>query len=204
MTDRPNCIFCKIARGEIPSKKIYEDEEVMAFHDIRPQAPVHFLIIPKAHMPTLYDARGCAPPALGKMLALAGELARKAGATDGFRTIINTGRVGHQEVYHLHMHVLGGPEPLGPMLQSRREHRRREYGFAQHLALADRPGDRDADLRHQEAAQHGRGPRRRGARLQGRHARRRRQGGRRGMPPAPQVTGKTVEGEVKGKTEHKA
>ena len=118
MTD-PNCIFCKIARGQIPAKKIYDDDEVMAFHDIRPQAPVHFLLVPKAHIPTLYDAQPAHQAALGKLLGLAGRLAREAGATDGFRSIINTGRVGHQEVYHVHMHVLGGPEPLGPMLSRR-------------------------------------------------------------------------------------
>jgi histidine triad (HIT) family protein len=115
----PNCIFCKIARGQIPAKKIYDDDEVMAFHDIRPQAPVHFLLVPKAHIPTLYDAQPAHQAALGKLLGLAGRLAREAGATDGFRSIINTGRVGHQEVYHVHMHVLGGPEPLGPMLSRR-------------------------------------------------------------------------------------
>ena len=119
MTD-PNCIFCKIVRGEIPAKKLYEDEHVLAFHDVRPQAPVHFLLIPKEHVATLYDAGMPQHQALGRMLALAGELARKAGAEDGFRSIINTGRVGHQEVYHVHMHVLGGPEPLGPMLQRKR------------------------------------------------------------------------------------
>ena len=119
MTD-PDCIFCKIARGEIPAKKIYDDDEMMAFHDIRPQAPVHFLIVPKAHVATLYDAQMSHVPALGKMLALSGRLAREAGAAEGFRTIVNTGRVGHQEVYHVHMHVLGGPEPLGPMLQRKK------------------------------------------------------------------------------------
>ena len=115
----PNCVFCKIARGQIPAKKIYDDDEVMAFHDIRPQAPVHFLLVPKAHIATLYDATPAHQAALGKLLGLAGKLAREAGATDGFRAIINNGRVGHQEVYHLHMHVLGGPEPLGPMLSRR-------------------------------------------------------------------------------------
>ena len=115
----PSCIFCKIVRGEIPAKKIYDDAEVMAFHDIRPVAPVHFLLIPKAHVATLYDADMSHVPALGKMLALAGKLAREAGALDGFRTIINNGRVGHQEVYHVHMHVIGGPDPLGPMIVRR-------------------------------------------------------------------------------------
>jgi histidine triad (HIT) family protein len=116
----PNCIFCKIVRGEIPAQKIYDDAEVMAFHDIRPQAPVHLLIVPKAHIATLYEAEAAHQSALGKMLAIAGRLAREAGAADGFRTIINNGRVAHQEVYHVHMHVLAGPEPLGPMLQRKR------------------------------------------------------------------------------------
>jgi histidine triad (HIT) family protein len=115
-----NCIFCRIVRGEIASKKVYEDEDVFAFHDARPQAPVHFLIVPKAHVPTLYDAGMAQHRAYGKMLALAGELARKEGAAEGFRCIINTGRVGHQEVYHVHMHVLGGPDLLGPMLLRRK------------------------------------------------------------------------------------
>ena len=118
MTD-PNCVFCKIARGLIPANKIYDDDEVMAFHDIRPQAPVHFLLVPKGHIATLYDAQPAHQAALGKMLTLAGRLAREAGATDGFRAIVNNGRVGHQEVYHVHMHVLGGPDPLGPMLSRR-------------------------------------------------------------------------------------
>jgi len=116
----PNCIFCKIARGEIPSKKAYEDEDIFAFHDIRPQAPVHLLVIPKEHVATMYDAGMAQHRPLGKMLAMAGELARKEGAADGFRIILNTGRVGHQEVYHVHMHILGGPEPLGPMLSRKR------------------------------------------------------------------------------------
>jgi histidine triad (HIT) family protein len=119
MTD-PNCLFCRIVRGEIPANKVYEDEDVLAFHDIRPAAPVHFLLIPKAHVPTLYEAGMAQHQALGKMLALAGELARKEGAADGFRCIVNTGRVGHQEVYHVHMHVIGGPHPLGPMILRQR------------------------------------------------------------------------------------
>ena len=119
MTTDPNCVFCKIVAGAIPSKKLHEDEDVLAFHDVRPQAPVHFLIIPKAHVPTLYEGGMAHHTAFGKMLALAGDLARKAGATEGFRTIVNTGGVGHQEVYHVHMHVLGGPDPLGPMLLRR-------------------------------------------------------------------------------------
>jgi len=120
MTSDPDCLFCRIVRGEIPSKKVHEDEDVFAFHDVRPQAPVHFLIVPKEHVATLYDAGMAQHRALGKMLALAGELARKEGAIDGFRTIINTGRAAHQEVYHVHMHVIGGPESLGPMISKRK------------------------------------------------------------------------------------
>ena len=115
-----DCLFCKIVRGEVPSSKVYEDEDIFAFHDVRPQAPVHFLIVPKEHVATLYDAGMAQHRALGKMLALVGELARQEGATEGFRTLINTGRVGHQEVYHVHMHVVGGPEPLGPMILKRK------------------------------------------------------------------------------------
>ena len=116
MSHDPACLFCKIVRGEIPSKKVYEDDEIFAFHDIRPVRPVHFLMVPKAHVATLYDITEAHVPALGRMLAKAGKLARSEGATDGFRTIINCGRVGHQEVYHVHMHVIGGPDPVGPMI----------------------------------------------------------------------------------------
>ena len=111
-----DCIFCKIARGEIPSKKVYEDAEIFAFHDIHPQAPVHFMMIPKRHIATLADTTMEDAGLLGRMLALSGRLAREQGLPDGYRTIINTGRIGRQEVMHLHLHVLGGPEPLGRMM----------------------------------------------------------------------------------------
>lgn len=114
-----DCIFCKIARGEIPSKKIHEDEDIFAFHDINPQAPVHFMIIPKQHIASLNEVDASHQMIVGKLLAKAGELARSQGLTDGFRTIINTGRIGRQEVYHLHVHILGGPEPLGSMMPRR-------------------------------------------------------------------------------------
>ena len=112
-----DCIFCKIARGEIPSRKVFEDEDIFAFHDIQPMTPVHFMIIPKLHIPSLADAELSHVPVLGKMLALSNRLAREQGLEEGFRTIINTGRIGRQEVYHLHMHILGGPEPLGSMFR---------------------------------------------------------------------------------------
>ncbi len=111
-----NCLFCKIVRGEIPARRAYEDDEVLGFHDIRPVAPVHVLLIPKLHIASLYDAELAQAPLLGRLLALAGRIAREQGATDGFRTIVNTGRVGRQEVYHLHIHVIGGPDVLGPMI----------------------------------------------------------------------------------------
>ena len=109
-------IFKKIIDRQIPADIVYEDDQCLAFKDVNPQAPVHVLVIPKAHVATLYEVEMRHHEALGRMLVLAGEIARKAGAAEGFRTIINTGRVGHQEVYHVHMHVLGGPDPLGPML----------------------------------------------------------------------------------------
>jgi len=112
-----DCIFCKIVRGEIPSRKVYEDGDVFAFHDIHPLAPVHFMMIPKRHVASLAECDTSHEPVLGKILALAGRLAREQGSPDGFRTIINTGRIGQQEVYHLHVHIIGGPEPLGPMLR---------------------------------------------------------------------------------------
>jgi len=112
-----DCLFCKIVRGEIPSRKFYEDDEVLAFHDIKPAAPVHFLIVPKLHVASLAECDMSHQAVLGKMLALSGKLAREQGATQGFRAIINTGRVGLQEVYHLHLHIVGGPDPLPLMLR---------------------------------------------------------------------------------------
>ena len=111
-----DCIFCRIVKGEIPSTKVFEDAEVLAFQDIHPLAPVHFMIIPKAHIPSLAECDMSHQPVLGRILALAPRLAREQGSPDGFRTIINTGRIGRQEVYHLHVHILGGPEPFGRML----------------------------------------------------------------------------------------
>jgi len=110
---KPDCLFCRIARGEIPSRKVYEDDEILAFHDIHPSAPVHLLVIPKIHLDNLYDGDLRHQQLLGRMLGVTGQLATEQGATDGFRVVINNGRVGRQEVYHLHIHVLGGPQPLG-------------------------------------------------------------------------------------------
>jgi histidine triad (HIT) family protein len=112
MSHDPTCIFCKIVAGEIPCRKVYEDDELIVFHDIHPWAPVHLLIVPKVHIATLYDTTPDKHEAmLGRMLALAPKLAREQGVTNGFRTLINTGADGMQEVPHLHMHVFGGPRP---------------------------------------------------------------------------------------------
>ena len=110
-----SCLFCRIARGEIPSRKLFEDEDLIVFHDIHPAAPVHFLIVPKLHVDSLITAQSGHQALLGKMLLLAPQLALENGATDGFRVVINNGRGGGQEVFHLHIHVLGGPRPWRQM-----------------------------------------------------------------------------------------
>ena len=107
----PACIFCKIVAGQIPSKKVYEDAELLVFHDINPWAPVHVLVIPKEHLATHYDVRPEHDALLGRMLGLAPRLMRELGVVNGFRTLINTGPDGRQEVQHLQMHVMGGPRP---------------------------------------------------------------------------------------------
>ena len=112
-----NCIFCKIVRGEIPSRKVYEDDEILAFHDINPVAPVHFMLIPKEHIASLQDAQERHQGVLGKMMVLASRLANEQGSPEGFRAVVNTGRVGLQDVFHVHMHVLGGKNPLPGMIQ---------------------------------------------------------------------------------------
>jgi histidine triad (HIT) family protein len=107
----PGCIFCRIVAGEIPSRKAHEDDEMLVFHDIAPWAPVHVLMIPKEHIATLYDVGEANAPMLGRMMALAPRLMRDLGVTNGFRTLVNTGKDGMQEVQHLHVHVMGGPRP---------------------------------------------------------------------------------------------
>jgi histidine triad (HIT) family protein len=99
----PDCVFCKIIAGQIPSKKAYEDEHVLAFHDINPWAPVHVLLIPNVG-PEHQEV-------LGRILVLAPRLMKDLGVTNGFRTVINTGADGGQEVWHLHVHAYGGPRP---------------------------------------------------------------------------------------------
>lgn len=116
-----NCLFCKIAAKQIPSSVVYEDDDLLAFKDIHPAAPVHLLIIPKQHVATLSDTTDAHTAVLGKMLALVPKLAAEHGCAvrqdadgkpgGGFKTLINSGPDGGQEVYHLHMHLIGGPHP---------------------------------------------------------------------------------------------
>ena len=111
MTRDPGCIFCRIVAGEIPSRKAYEDDEILAFHDISPWAPVHVLVIPKQHVASFYDVGEAQAPLLGRIFAMAPRLMLELGVTNGFRTLVNTGEDGRQEVPHLHVHVMGGPRP---------------------------------------------------------------------------------------------
>ena len=116
-----NCLFCKIVAKTIPATVVYEDAHVLAFKDIRPAAPVHLLVIPKVHVATLSDCTAEHTELLGKMLALVPRLAAEHGCavsyeadgtpSGGFKTMINSGPDGGQEVYHLHLHLYGGPRP---------------------------------------------------------------------------------------------
>ena len=107
------CLFCRIARGEIPAKMIVNNKEIAAFRDISPQAPTHILIIPKKHIASLDDAND--PNLLGQMLAMAAALARQEGiAKTGYRSVINSGKDGGQSVDHLHIHLLGGRQMTWP------------------------------------------------------------------------------------------
>jgi histidine triad (HIT) family protein len=110
-----SCIFCKIVRGEIPCRKVYDDGELLAFHDIHPVAQVHILLIPKLHLTSLMEADDSHVALLGRMLLLAPKLAREQGLNNGFRTVINSGSGGGQEVFHLHIHIIGGNIP--PMVR---------------------------------------------------------------------------------------
>lgn len=108
-----SCLFCRIARGEIPSDRVFEDDAVVAIRDLRPQAPTHVLVLPRAHVESLWDLEDEA--LAGRLLSAAAEVARREELDQGWRLIANTRAHGGQEVMHLHLHVLGG-RPLGRML----------------------------------------------------------------------------------------
>lgn len=110
------CIFCRIVKKEIPATIIYEDDHILAFEDIHPQAAVHLLVIPKLHLDSFADVTAEHSSLLGHMMIKIPEIAKQQELHNGFRTIINTGRVGGQEVYHIHAHILGGSLPLPRMI----------------------------------------------------------------------------------------
>lgn len=110
-----NCIFCKIVHKEIPSKIIYEDDRVLAFHDIAPQAPVHILIIPKKHYSTLLDIKEDDRELIGYIFNIIKKIAKQTGVDErGFRIVVNCNQEGGQTVYHLHFHILGGRQMHWP------------------------------------------------------------------------------------------
>jgi len=103
-----DCLFCKIASGAIPAAKLYEDTEMLAFRDISPQAPQHFLVIPKKHLRGPGAVAATDAELVGKMIARAGEIARELGIGEGYRLVMNNGAEAGQTVFHIHLHVLGG------------------------------------------------------------------------------------------------
>jgi histidine triad (HIT) family protein len=111
-----DCIFCKIANGDIPAEKLYEDDDVIAFDDINPGAPVHFLVVPRVHIPTLDDIKEEHASIVSKMIMVGVKLAREKGVDkEGYREVINCREAAGQEVMHVHMHILGGRtmRPMG-------------------------------------------------------------------------------------------
>jgi len=103
-----NCLFCRIVDGEIPAKKVYEDEHVLAFEDISPKAPTHVLIIPKKHFSGLNEAQAEDAEVIGRCHLVAAEIARQRNVEQGYRTVLNEGPGAGQSVFHLHVHLLGG------------------------------------------------------------------------------------------------
>ena len=110
-----DCLFCKIIAGDIPSNKVYSDDDIYAFHDIQPAAPTHILVIPKKHLHAVNAAEDGDQALLGKLLLAANSIAAEQGlAESGFRYVINTGDQGGQTVHHLHLHILGGRQFTWP------------------------------------------------------------------------------------------
>jgi histidine triad (HIT) family protein len=114
-----DCVFCRIARKEIPSTLLHDDPDVVAFEDIHPRAKVHVLVVPKRHLATANELGAGDEPLAGRLLVVASEIAKRRRIdSDGYRLIVNCNRHGGQEVLHLHLHLLGG-EPLGAMISKR-------------------------------------------------------------------------------------
>jgi len=111
-----NCVFCKIVRGEIPCVKVYENEDVLAFEDINPTAPVHVIVVPKKHLPTLMDVDEQSEPVFSALLSAAQKIAKIKGVAEkGFRVVVNCNAEGGQVVFHLHLHILGGRKLVDEM-----------------------------------------------------------------------------------------
>ncbi len=102
-----DCLFCKIVAGDVPARKLYEDEQVLAFHDVGPQAPVHFLVIPKQHIATVNDLADSHKALVGHMVLTAQRLANEQGCAQGYRLVMNCREQAGQSVFHIHLHVLG-------------------------------------------------------------------------------------------------
>ena len=109
-----DCLFCRIVNGEIPAKKVYEDQHVFAFDDINPQAPTHVLLIPKKHVRGLKEAQAEDAELIGRLHLAAAEIARQRGIEDGYRTVLNVGPKSGQSVFHMHVHLVGGRDLKWP------------------------------------------------------------------------------------------
>ena len=108
-----DCIFCKIIDGEIPSKRVYEDEHCIAFHDVQPAAPTHLLVVPRRHISSLDSLTPDDQALMGHIMTRIPEIARNQGLENGYRTVVNTGAEGGQTVFHIHFHILGGRQMTG-------------------------------------------------------------------------------------------
>jgi histidine triad (HIT) family protein len=108
MSADPECLFCKIATGEIPATVVHETETTLAFRDLDPQAPTHVLVVPRSHYPNAAALAAAEPAAAAHLFEVAGEIAEKEGLGEGYRLVFNTGPAAHQTVFHVHMHLLGG------------------------------------------------------------------------------------------------
>ena len=109
MPSNERCLFCRIVSGEIPAKKVYEDDDVVAFNDINPQAPTHVLVVPRKHIPTLDDLTDADAMTIGTLLVRTAAIARSLQLpSDGYRTVINNGEAAGQTVFHIHVHLMGG------------------------------------------------------------------------------------------------
>jgi len=114
VTSMSDCLFCKIIAGEIPAKKVYEDEHALAFEDINPQAPTHVLIIPKKHIRGLKEAQAEDAELIGRLHLAAAQIGRQRGIEEGYRTVLNVGPKSGQSVFHMHLHLIGGRDMKWP------------------------------------------------------------------------------------------